>query len=45
MRHDRFSQGNAGADVAEAHMWCIVTLGEAPRDCFPQCNAGEEAIE
>ena len=24
---------------------CVVTLGEARRECFSQCNAGGEAIE
>ena len=37
-------------NVALAPMRCrhtcgIVTLGRARRDCFPQCNAGGEAIE
>ena len=32
--HGGFSQCNAGADVVQAHMWCVVALGEAKRDYF-----------
>ena len=38
-KRDCFSQCNAGADVVQAHMWCVSTLGEARHDCFSQCNA------
>ena len=33
-RHDCFSECNAGADVVQAHMWCVVTLGKARHDYF-----------
>ena len=39
-RHDCFSQFDAGVDMAQVHMWCIVTMGEARHDCISQCNAG-----
>ena len=44
-RHDCFSQCNAGADVVQAHMWCVVTLGEARHDCFSNGNAGADVVQ
>ena len=42
---DCFSQCNAGAGMVQAHMWCVVTLGEARHDCFSQCNAGADVVQ
>ena len=39
------AQRNAGADVVQAHIWCIVTLKEARQDCSPQCNAGADVVQ
>ena len=44
-RHDCFSHCNAGADVVQARMWCVVILGEARPDYFSQCNAGVNVVE
>ena len=44
-RQDCLSQCNAGADVVQARMWCVVPLGEARHDCFSQCNAGADVAQ
>ena len=43
--HDCFAQCNAGADVVQAHIWCVVTVGEARQDCLSHCNAGANAAQ
>ena len=43
-RRDCFSQCNAGADLVQALMWCIVISGEAGHDYFSQCNAGANVL-
>ena len=31
--------------LVQAHMLCVVALGEARRDCFSQCNAGADVVQ
>ena len=31
--------------MVEAHTWCVVTLGEARRECFSQCKAAADVVQ